>query len=99
MTDDKENISLQVVSKDLLRMSMNLEKIDAEIANKSLCLGKTQTLSKSVGLEAEIRELKRRRDEINDKVDTLNKKVTLGKYLVWISFSFLSSKITINDKF
>ena len=70
---------LQVVSKDLLRMSMNLEKIDAEIANKSLCLSKTQTLSKSVGLESEIRELKRKRDEISEKVDTLNKKVTLGK--------------------
>ena len=60
-------------------MSMNLEKIDTEIANKSLSLSRTQTLSKSVGLESEIRELQRKRVEISGKVDSLNKKVNLGK--------------------
>ena len=63
----------------MLRMSMNLEKIDTEIANKSLSLSRTQTLSKSVGLESEIRELQRKRVEISGKVDSLNKKVNLGK--------------------
>ena len=60
-------------------MSMNLEKIDTEIANKSLSLSRTQTLCKSVGLESEIRELQRKRVEISGKVDSLNKKVNLGK--------------------
>ncbi|XP_063693337.1 kinesin-like protein KIF3A isoform X2 [Bolinopsis microptera] len=77
----KEVRASQVVSKDLLRMSMKLDKLDTEIANKSLCLSRTQTLSKSVGLEAEIRDLQRKRAEITGKVESLNKKVNLGELL------------------
>ena len=58
---------------------MKLDKIDTEIANKPLCLSRTQTLSKSVGLEAEIRDLQKRRAEITGKVESLNKKVNLGE--------------------
>ena len=56
---------------------MKLDKIDTEIANKPLCLSRTQTLS--VGLEAEIRDLQKRRAEITGKVESLNKKVNLGE--------------------
>ena len=59
-------------------MSMKLEKIDNELGDKSLNLGKTRTLSKSVNLESEIRELQTKRSEISGKVDSLNLKVTSG---------------------
>ena len=75
-------------------MSMNLEKIDTEIANKSLSLSRTQTLSKSVGLESEIRELQRKRVEISGKVDSLNKKVNQGK-LNFFDISCLNLKIFV----
>ena len=70
----------QVISKDLLRMSMKLEKLDSEIANKSLVLGSTKTLSKSVNLESEMRELKTKREEIKEKADKLNRKINSGTY-------------------
>ena len=60
-------------------MSMKLEKIDSEITNKSLSLSRTQTLSKSVGLEGEIRELQKKKAEISGKVESLNKRVSVGK--------------------
>lgn len=72
----------QVISKDLLRMSMKLEKIDSEIANKSLSLSRTQTLSKSVGLESEIRDLQKKKMEISAKVESLNERVNVGKLLM-----------------
>ena len=63
-------------------MSMKLAKIDSELENKAHSLSKTKTLSKSVNLESEIRELQCKRDEISEKVDSLNQKMTSGELTV-----------------
>ena len=77
---------------------MKLEKIDSEIANKSLSLSRTQTLSKSVGLESEIRELQRKKSEISLKVDSLNKRVSVGKLIGNKSLQSDNSGLAVKGK-
>eukprot|EP00116_Pleurobrachia_bachei_P008424 sb/3468686/ len=57
--------------KDMLRMSQRLSKLDTEITRKSTNLSKTKTLSTSIQLEGELRELERKRNDVKKRISEL----------------------------
>ena len=90
----------QVMSKDLLRMSMKLQNLEGEISEKVESRTRTQTLSTSVNLDKEIRELREKREEISKRVDRLHKKMTSGEMLTGeegVRFRELGEALEVTD--